>query len=641
MAIDYRNLYQDYNVDFDDRSLSTGLDNTSNNTINYNAVQGGEMPTLNQYQVEQGPPQTGMSGSQVLSTGSQASTLFKGINKGGKLYGKTATGTALPFGQTKIGSKIMYKPQSSRAMISGEPLQLTGTGKYLQAMTGGGGAQAGILAGTGTYIAGRLIRKAFDDADPTTFTAGEVAGAGISGAGAGVAATSAIAKAGILGTAGSAALMSAVPYVGIAAALISIFGGKKKRDKARGQSNNDEALRKFREDRREFYDDYRSRMESESRARAYGQRSAGFNNPYGMGAMRTPAGIYSNQGFMYQYEDGGKVEAVQAPKSKVATLEMIANMINKSKGYSTDAMYDLMNRIAFHESFDWRPDSVRGSGVRRLNPNATQYYVEKDKNGDPIKDKNGNVIYKVGTGKGLFQFEDSVKGEGNTAMNRLAKYFKDNNLTMPSDLKAAYDASFKSKQVDASKLSVESQGILFLVNALTSGDIKMGEYEGFGGTKNINDWWFKNHKRKADDKNAVMDLFTKSMTEYDSYTDKKPYSDGGKKEISAEFTGGESIVNAKDQKKIEESIAKKDFKTAGKLVKKAPLTPGEHSHETNPLPVGKDGMVYNKYGNPTGLRADKGAGIYDHGAKFEVNDEQAGRMAARDIEKWKRNGMYS
>ena len=86
MAIDYRNLYSDYNVNFDDRSLSTGLDNTSNNTINYNAVQGGELPTLNQYQVEQGPAQTGMSGGQVLSSGSQASTLFKGINKGGRLY---------------------------------------------------------------------------------------------------------------------------------------------------------------------------------------------------------------------------------------------------------------------------------------------------------------------------------------------------------------------------------------------------------------------------------------------------------------------------------------------------------------------------------------------------------------------------
>lgn len=637
MAIDYRNLYSDYNVDFDDRSLSTGLDNTSNNTISYNAVQDAQLPTLNQYQLEQGPAQTGMSSGQILSTGSQASTLFKGVNKGGRFYGKTATGKALPFGQTKVGSQIMYKPAGP---VEGGQV-LTGTGKYLSAVTGGQGASAGILAGTGTYLAGRLVRKAFDDADPTTFTGGEIAGAGISGYGAGVAGASAIAKAGILGTAGSSALMAAVPYVGIAAALISIFGGKKKRDKARGQSNNDEALKKFREDRREFYDDYRSRMESESRARAYGQRSAGFNNPYGMGAMGTPAGIYSNQGFMYQYEDGGKVKAVQAPKSKVATLQMIANMINKSKGYSTDAMYDLMNRIAFHESFDWRPDSVRGGGVRRLNPKATQYFVNKDKDGNPIKGKDGNVIYNVGTGKGLFQFEDSVKGGGNTAMNRLAKYFEDNNLTMPSDLKAQYDASFKSKKVDASKLSPESQGMLFLVNAFKAGDIKMGEYEGFGGTKNINDWWFKNHKRKADDKNAVMDLFNKSMTEYDGYTDKKPYSDGGKKEISAEFTGGESIVNAKDQKKIEESVAKKDFKTAGKLVKKAPLTPGEHSHKTNPLPVGKDGMVYNKYGNPTGLRADKGAGIYDHGSKFNIDDEQAGRMAARDIEKWKRNGMYS
>ena len=636
MAIDYKNLYSDYsNIDFNDRSLSTGLQSTSTSNVTpvfYGEEQGNILPTLNQYQEEQGPPQTGMSGTQALSLGSQGSNVLSGINESGRLYGRTSAGKALPFGETKIGSRIMYKP-------GGEAL--TGTGKYLQSVTGGAGVDSALLSGTGTYIAGRLVRKAFDDADPTTFTGGEVAGAGISGYGAGVAGASAIAKAGILGAAGSTALMSAVPYVGIAAALVSIFGGKKKRDKARSQSNQDEALRKFREDRREFYDDYRSRMESESSARAYAQRSAGFNNPYGMGAMSSPAGIYSNQGFMYQYSDGGKVASNKTPEPKVATLKMIANMINKSKGYSTKSMFDLMNRIAFHESFDWRPDTVRSGGDRRFNPKATQYFVEKDKKGNAITDKNGKVVYKVGTGKGLFQFEDSVKGGGNTAMNRLAKYFKENNLIMPSDIKAAYDASFKTKKVDASKLSSESQGMLFLINALTSGNIKMGEYEGFGGKKNIKDWWFSNHKRKAKNKNSVLDLFSKSMTEYDSYTKNKVYNDGGKNEISAEFTGGESIVNANDQKKIEESIAKKDYKSAGKLVKKAPLTPGEHSHKTNPLPVGKDGMVYNKYGNPTGLKANKGAGIYDHGAKFEVDDEQAGRMAEKDIEKWKRNGMYS
>ena len=52
-------------------------------------------------------------------------------------------------------------------------------------------------------------------------------------------------------------------------------------------------------------------------------------------------------------------------------------------------------------------------------------------------------------------------------------------------------------------------------------------------------------------------------------------------------------------------------------------------------------MVYDQYGKYTGLKAEKGAGIYDHGNKFNVSDEAAGQLAAQDIEKWKRNGMYS
>ena len=76
-----------------------------------------------------------------------------------------------------------------------------------------------------TYLAGRLVRSAFDDDDPTTFTAGEMLGAGISGIGAGSAIAGMIPAASPLAALG--------PYGWLIGLGISLFGGKKKRDKAR------------------------------------------------------------------------------------------------------------------------------------------------------------------------------------------------------------------------------------------------------------------------------------------------------------------------------------------------------------------------------------------------------------------------
>ena len=114
----------------------------------------------------------------------------------------------------------------------------TVSGKYLQGLKAGT-AQTAIP----TYLAGRLIRSAFDDDDPTTFTGGEMLGAGVSGAGAGAfiggkLAASAVGgkiAAGLGLKAGAAALGPVGILVGIG---LSLFGGKRKRDKARKRARS-------------------------------------------------------------------------------------------------------------------------------------------------------------------------------------------------------------------------------------------------------------------------------------------------------------------------------------------------------------------------------------------------------------------
>lgn len=134
-----------------------------------------------------------------------------------------------------------------------------------------------ISAGVPTYIAGRLIRSAFDDDDPTTFKFGEMAGAAVSGAGAASAIMALSPKLAALGPAGILA--------GIA---ISLFGGKKKRDKARKlQRAYEKALKERQEEIRDMYQESvtesRDEREGQSQAANYMREASKFSNPYGMG----------------------------------------------------------------------------------------------------------------------------------------------------------------------------------------------------------------------------------------------------------------------------------------------------------------------------------------------------------------------
>jgi hypothetical protein len=119
---------------------------------------------------------------------------------------------------------------------------------------------------------------------------------------------------------------------------------------------------------------------------------------------------------------------------------------------------------------------------------------------------------------------------------------------------------------------------------------------------------------------------------------------GGKREVIAEFTGGELVNNKEDE--MREAMAKGQDDKAAEIfrsqVKDKNITPGEASHKTNPLPVAEDGTIMDKMGKSTGMKAEAGSGIYDH-----IEDQYDSRMSNKSIidmikknhNKWKKNNM--
>ena len=55
-------------------------------------------------------------------------------------------------------------------------------------------------------------------------------------------------------------------------------------------------------------------------------------------------------------------------------------------------------------------------------------------------------------------------------------------------------------------------------------------------------------------------------------------------------------------------------------MKKGFVTPGQETHQNNPMPVDDKGFIYTK-GGKLPFRVRKGAGIYDHATdQFKLND---------------------
>ena len=158
-------------------------------------------------------------------------------------------------------------------------------GNYFQNIGAGS-----VSAGLPTYLVGRAVRSAFDDDDPTTFTGGEMLGAGISGVGGG----SAIA--GMLGVTGPAGWA-----IGLGISLLGGLFKKKKAKKAKAEYDKKVAERKL--EIKDIYNtaitDSRADREKKANEDRYNEMAGAYSNPYG------------------SYDEGG---LTPKEKSKVASM---------------------------------------------------------------------------------------------------------------------------------------------------------------------------------------------------------------------------------------------------------------------------------------------------------------------------------
>tara|TARA_R100001460_G_scaffold224_6_gene980 strand:+ start:11298 stop:12953 length:1656 start_codon:yes stop_codon:yes gene_type:complete len=298
------------------RAFTTPYGGVANPQIDYSTAEMMNPAIMNplDYAVSPGVGESLMGGLQNVGMGTQLlGSKFGGSTVGQSLFGKgfgSGPGTVVGNPFTQNVSAGSFTPQGSpQPFIDGT----TGVGtvqnvatptqaasNYFQNLKGGS-----VTAGLPTYLAGRVVRSAFDDDDPTTFTAGEMLGAGISGVGAGSAIAGMIPAASPLAALG--------PYGWLIGLGISLFGGKKKRDKARKlqreyeqklEERNQKIINTYRESVTEARD-ARDRQEAEQR---YYQRTAGYNNPYGTGNFRY--GSMEKGGKVPEYFLGGFFNAV-------------------------------------------------------------------------------------------------------------------------------------------------------------------------------------------------------------------------------------------------------------------------------------------------------------------------------------------
>ncbi len=230
---------------------------------------------------------------QKIGAGQMVGMIPQAAMLGKQLFGKE--GLFQGKGVSNLVDKIRFKsvPGADGVAIPGAdtmtqvPTKFAAASKSYYGNLMAGKASAAIP----TYLAGRLVRSAFDDDDPTTFTGGEMLGAGISGAGAGAFIGAKVAGTAV-GTALTAKLgMAAGPIGALIGIGISLLGGKKKRDKARkaarakAQREYEEAVTQRKQEIRDAYlegiERNRQAQANQFQAQQYYQSAARYGNTYG------------------------------------------------------------------------------------------------------------------------------------------------------------------------------------------------------------------------------------------------------------------------------------------------------------------------------------------------------------------------
>tara|TARA_R100001591_G_scaffold13989_3_gene20413 strand:+ start:2350 stop:3984 length:1635 start_codon:yes stop_codon:yes gene_type:complete len=330
------------------RTFTTPYGGVTNPTIDYSTAEIMNPEIMNplDYTVSPGISESLMSGLQNVGM----STQFLGSKFGSSTIGQNLFGKGFGSGPGTVAGNPFTQNVSANPSFIPE-VNVTPAGEFTPLNVGQQASNyfkniksGSVAAGLPTYLAGRVVRSAFDDDDPTTFTAGEMLGAGISGIGAGSAIAGMIPAASPLAALG--------PYGWLIGLGISLFGGKKKRDKARKlqreyeqklEERNQKIIDTYRESVTEARD-ARDRQEAEQR---YYQRTAGYNNPYGTGNFRY--GSMEKGGKVPEYFLGGFFNAV-------------TNIVDNVVGGAADAVGGVVGGVTdiFSGGIDAATDILQG-----------------------------------------------------------------------------------------------------------------------------------------------------------------------------------------------------------------------------------------------------------------------------------------
>ena len=150
---------------------------------------------------------------------------------------------------------------------------------------------------------------------------------------------------------------------------------------------------------------------------------------------------------------------------------MLNNMCIRYK-QTQESLENIMDRIAYHES-----------------------------KGDPKCKQLGG-----GPGRGLFQFEEGVREGGETAMNRLLRWFRSNIRFAPTWTVIPLNG------VDATRLKSKAQKMMFMGNVRYHPTASFKDLDDEG----LPEWWAKYHWAGPDfQKDERIESFNESMEYYD------------------------------------------------------------------------------------------------------------------------------
>ena len=219
-----------------------------------------------------------------------------------------------------------------------------------------------------------------------------------------------------------------------------------------------------------------------------------------------------------------------------------------------------------------------------------------------------------------------------------------------SNNKSFFDAVVKNDYKEAMKNYIRpgiGQQNEFFKNVMFAGPVDKNDFANTNQVKNFTEKMLdKLYPSMKDNQESSGFVSNDNARKQNVYEDVKMKAEkGGKADVVAEFTGGELVNNREEE--MREEMKKGNKEKAAQIFKEEAnnpknITPGAASHKKNPLPVAADGTVMDKNGKDTGVKANPGAGVYDHikdQYKPGMSTKQVIDMIVKNHKKWKKNNM--